>query len=45
MVASSRIKLRGLHVNARHELLIEATGADENSLQALRPEYGLNGDR
>jgi hypothetical protein len=29
MVVSSRIRLRGLNVSRRHELLAEATGLDE----------------
>jgi hypothetical protein len=41
MVASSRIRLRGLDVNGRHDLLAETTGLDKNTLQALRPEHGL----
>jgi hydroxymethylglutaryl-CoA reductase len=45
MVTSSRIKLRGVDVNARHELLAEATGLDEETLQTLRPEYGLSLDQ
>ena len=41
MVASSRIRLRSLDVNGRHDLLAETTGLDKNTLQALRPEHGL----
>ena len=40
MVASSRIKLRSLDANGRHDQLAETTGLDQNALQALRPEHG-----
>ena len=42
MVVSSRIRLRGQNVSGRHELLAEATGLEENILEALLPEHGLS---
>ena len=42
MVVSSRIRLRGLNVSGRHELLAEATGLEENILETLLPEHGLS---
>ena len=42
MLASSRIRLRGLDLGSRHELLAEATGLDESILKTLRPEDGLS---
>jgi hypothetical protein len=42
IVTSSRIKLRGLGLTARHELLVDATDLDEETWQALRPEHGLS---
>ena len=42
MLASSRIRLRGLGLSSRHELLAEATGLDETVLNTLQPEGGLS---
>jgi hydroxymethylglutaryl-CoA reductase len=41
MVTSSRLQLRDLDIDARHDLLAEATGLDRSVLHAFRPEGGL----
>jgi hydroxymethylglutaryl-CoA reductase len=45
MATSSRIKLRGLDLSSRHELLAKSTDLDQEVLQALRPEHGLSLDQ
>jgi hypothetical protein len=38
MVTSSRLKLRNLDIDARHDLLAEATGLDRSVLNASGPK-------